>query len=111
MATASRIADIVAKTRTGASSSRGNYLAQLVAERLTGSTAESFSNAAMKWGTETEPKARLMYELLTNATVDEIDFITHPGIPMSVLAPTGWSARMAWSRSSAPTPPPTSRRC
>jgi hypothetical protein len=46
--TASRVADVIAKTKNGASASRGNYLAQLVAERLTGTAAESFTNAAMR---------------------------------------------------------------
>ena len=30
---------------------------KLIAERLTGEVAESFSNAAMQWGTATEPEA------------------------------------------------------
>ncbi|HMI55184.1 MAG TPA: hypothetical protein VK494_03255 [Gemmatimonadaceae bacterium] len=37
--TASRVADVVAKTKTGYSASRANYLAQLIAERLTGTPA------------------------------------------------------------------------
>jgi len=45
--TASRVADIIAKTKTGYSTSRENYLAQLVCERMTGKPAESYSNAAM----------------------------------------------------------------
>ena len=56
--TASRISDMLAKTKTGWGASRANYAAQLVAERLTGTAGETFSNAAMKWGTETEPQAR-----------------------------------------------------
>ena len=34
--TASRISDVIAKTKTGVSTSRYNYLIQLVSERLTG---------------------------------------------------------------------------
>jgi hypothetical protein len=34
--TASRIADLMAKTKTGWGACRANYLAELVAERLTG---------------------------------------------------------------------------
>jgi CubicO group peptidase (beta-lactamase class C family) len=45
--TASRVADVIAKTKTGYSASRANYLADLVVERLTGKPAASFSNAAM----------------------------------------------------------------
>lgn len=45
--TASRIADVMARTKSGYGASRANYLAQLVCERLTGEVAPSFSNAAM----------------------------------------------------------------
>lgn len=87
--TASRVSDVIAKTKTGWGASRGNYLAQLVAERLTGAVAESYSNAAMQWGTDTEPQARLAYEFRTDATVEQIAFIEHPSIPMSGASPDG----------------------
>ena len=54
--TASRVADVIAKTKTGYSASRENYMAQLVVERLTQSKAESYTNAAMQWGTDQEPR-------------------------------------------------------
>lgn len=88
-ATASRIADITAKTKTGPSTSRANYLAQLVAERLTGNAAESFSNAAMQHGTETEPLARMAYEVATGRFVTEIGMVQHPRIVMSGASPDG----------------------
>lgn len=88
-ATASRIADIVARTKSGYSASRANYAAQLVAERLTGTVAESFSNAAMQWGTATEPEARAAYEWETDATVVEVGFIDHPRIAMAGASPDG----------------------
>lgn len=88
-ATASRIADIVARTKSGYSASRANYSAQLVAERLTGTVAESFSSAAMAWGTEKEPEARAAYEWETDATVTEIGFVDHPRIAMSGASPDG----------------------
>lgn len=87
--TASRIADVMAKTKTGWGAGRANYAAQLVAERLTGITAESYSNAAMQWGTDTEPQARSMYELETGAAVVEVGFIDHPTIAMSGASPDG----------------------
>lgn len=46
--TASRVADVIAKTKSGPSASRANYAAQLVAERLTGTVEPSFTNAAMQ---------------------------------------------------------------
>lgn len=88
-ATASRIADIVARTKSGYSASRANYAAQLVAERLTGVVGESFSNAAMQWGTEKEPEARAAYEWETDATVLEVGFIDHPRIAMAGASPDG----------------------
>jgi len=87
--TASRVADIIAKTKTGPSASRENYLAQLVCERLTGKPAESYSNAAMAWGTDTEPFARAAYEARMDILVTEVGFIDHPWITMSGASPDG----------------------
>ena len=67
--TASRVADVIAKTKSGYSTSRDNYMAQLVCERLTGKQGESFTNSAMQWGTETEPLARSAYEAITDIMV------------------------------------------
>lgn len=87
--TASRVADIIAKTRSGPSASRKNYLAELVAERLTGTTADSFTSPAMRWGTETEPQARAAYVFFRDAEVAEIGFVDHPSIPMTGASPDG----------------------
>jgi putative phage-type endonuclease len=87
--TASRVADIIAKTKTGYSTSRDNYLAQLVCERMTGKPAESYSNSAMQWGTDTEPFARAAYEARMDLLVTEVGFIDHPWIPMSGASPDG----------------------
>jgi putative phage-type endonuclease len=90
--TASRVADIIAKTKTGPSASRENYLAQLVCERLTGKPAESYSNAAMQWGTETEPFARAAYEARMDLLVTEVGFVDHPWIINSGASPDGLAA-------------------
>ena len=87
--TASRVADVIAKTKTGYSASRANYLAQLVAERLTGQQQESYSNAAMEWGTQTEPMARSAYEALVGDLVLEVGFMHHPVIKMAGASPDG----------------------
>ena len=87
--TASRVADIIAKTKTGYSTSRDNYMAQLVCERMTGKPAESYSNSAMQWGTDTEPFARAAYEAKVDILVTEVGFITHPWITMSGASPDG----------------------
>ena len=89
-ATASRIADIVARTKTGWGASRANYAAELVAERLTGAPAEGFKSAAMQWGTETEDQARAAYEFYRSVTVTEVGFISHPTIPLSGASPDGF---------------------
>jgi len=87
--TASRVADVVARTKTGWGASRANYAAQLVAERLTGEVAESYTNSAMQWGTEHEPDARIAYEFRTDATVQEVGFVPHPTIEKSGASPDG----------------------
>lgn len=87
--TASRVADVIAKTKTGYSTSRDNYMAQLVCERMTNTVAESFTNTAMAWGTETEPLARAAYEAYADVLVDEVAMITHPTIEASGASPDG----------------------
>ena len=87
--TASRVADVIAKTKTGYSASRDNYMAQLICERLTGQKGESFTNAAMEHGTQTEPLARSAYENARNLLVKEVGFINHPRIEMSGASPDG----------------------
>mgnify|MGYP001233659180 CR=1 FL=1 len=87
--TASRIADMMARTKNGYGASRANYLAQLVAERLTGKPAENYTNAAMQWGTDTEPQARAAYEFHSGQSVVEVSFIEHPSIPMAGASPDG----------------------
>lgn len=87
--TASRIADLMARTRNGYGSSRDNYMAELLCERLTGKPAERFQNAAMQHGVELEPEARDAYSLLSNADVETVGFVPHPKIPMSGASPDG----------------------
>ncbi len=87
--TASRVADVIIKIKSGWGASRANYMAELVAERLTGNTAESYTNAAMLWGTEKEPDARAAYEFRTDATVDLVGFVDHPKILMTGASPDG----------------------
>jgi putative phage-type endonuclease len=87
--TASRVADIIAKTKTGYSTSRDNYLAQLVCERMTGKPAESYSNSAMQWGTDQEPFARAAYEAAKDVLVNELGFAIHPTIEMAGASPDG----------------------
>jgi len=87
--TASKVSDVIAKTKTGYSASRENYMAQLICERMTGQKQESFTNAAMEWGTATEPLARAAYEAHANVLVNEIGIIDHPFLPMCAASPDG----------------------
>lgn len=87
--TASRVSDIIAKTKSGYSTSRQNYLAQLVVERLTQKQTETYTNAAMQWGTDTEPLARAAYEIANDLMVDEVGFVDHPSIAMAGASPDG----------------------
>jgi putative phage-type endonuclease len=87
--TASRIADLMARTKTGFAATRLNYRAQLIAERLTGTVAPSFTNAAMIHGTETEPEARRAYEFFVDRDVQQVGFVPHPEIEMCGASPDG----------------------
>ena len=87
--TASRVADVIAKTKSGWGASRANYMAQLIAERLTNTVADSYTNAAMQWGSDTEPRARLVYELKTGALVEQVGFVDHPIINNTGASPDG----------------------
>lgn len=87
--TASRISDVIAKTKTGVSTSRQNYLVQLVSERLTGKKGESFVNQAMLDGIERESAARELYMRTRGVSVTEVGFFDHPTIAMSGASPDG----------------------
>ena len=87
--TASKVADVIAKTQSGFAASRANYMAQLVCERLTGQREEFFISGAMQHGTDTEPLARAAYESLKDVLVDEVGFVPHPTIEMAGASPDG----------------------
>lgn len=87
--TASRIADMMARTQKGWGASRANYAAQLVAERLSGTITETFQNDAMRWGTEKEPEARAAYEWATDCSVELVGFIPHLVLEMAGASPDG----------------------
>ena len=81
--------DLTAKTKTGYSTSRANYAAELIAERLTGTRQESYSNAAMQWGNEKEPAARDLYSFMHDVTVEQVGLVMHPTISMACASPDG----------------------
>lgn len=87
--TASRVADILAKTKTGASTSRQNYLIELAIQQVTKVIEPSYQNEAMAWGTEQEPFARAAYEAKTGNFVEQVAFCDHPTISNFGCSPDG----------------------
>jgi putative phage-type endonuclease len=87
--TASRVADVLSKGKSGESASRKNYRTELVVQRLTGVPGESFTNAAMEWGTTTEPLARVAYEAEMGVFVNQVAFVEHPTIANFGCSPDG----------------------
>ena len=86
--TASRVSDVVAKTKAGYSASRDNYLTELAIQRF-GVKDEGFTSQAMEWGTEQEPFARMMYEATKGEIVEEVGFVEHHSIKMAGASPDG----------------------
>lgn len=87
--TASRVADVLSKGRSGESASRKNYRTELVVQKLTGQPGESFTNSAMEWGTATEPMARVAYEVAKGNFVEQVAFVDHPSIANFGCSPDG----------------------
>jgi putative phage-type endonuclease len=95
--TASRMADVVTtlkrKSKSGEKGDKAagyeKYMLELVAERMTGRTAESYVSPWMDRGSEFEPLARAAYEIGTGAMVDRIGFAIHPLMDFSGASPDG----------------------
>jgi putative phage-type endonuclease len=87
--TASRITDVLAKGKSGEAATREDYRTELLVQRLTNEPGESFTNAAMEWGTQTEPMARIAYEAQANVFVEQVAFVDHPTIEWFGCSPDG----------------------
>jgi len=88
--TASKIPDVMAKIKTGEAATRRDYRAQIIAEILTGQPqGDTFTNEAMRWGTEQEPFARAAYEMASGFMVDQVGFVLHPTIERAGASPDG----------------------
>ena len=79
--TASRVSQVMGK-------SRQNFLAIIAAERIS-KQAESFTNAAIQWGIDTEPFAREAYEARNGVKVVQVGFCLHPTIKDAGASPDG----------------------
>ncbi len=92
--TASRIGDMMAKTKTGWGASRKNYRTELVYERITGKAwPQRIPTEAMQRGTDLEAEARGEYakrvKFIDGWTVEKVGFCLHPSIPLSGASPDG----------------------
>lgn len=87
--TASRVGKLMARTKSGWSTSRANEITAVALERLTGAREDGYTNAAMQRGTELEPEARSAYEAYRGVLVEEVGFIVHPEYPWLGCSPDG----------------------
>lgn len=88
--TASRAADLMARTRSGPAASRANLLATLAVERIVGHCAPTYTNAAMQRGTDMEGEARDAYSFEKGVAVQESGFVTCPNLPNTGCSPDGF---------------------
>lgn len=86
---ASRIADVMARTQKGWGAPRKHYMDKLVAERITGQPMGQKSVPSLDRRLEMEPEARIAYEFYSDNTVVEVGFIDHPIIPNCGASPDG----------------------
>ena len=81
---------VVRRTKSGYSADRDSLMASKVIERLTGVPVELFKTAAMIQGTEREPQARMLYELIKGVEVEEVGLVPHPLIAGAHASPDGY---------------------
>lgn len=86
---ASQVHEVLAKTKSGYSAARGNAIARIASERLTGRTQETFKSSAMQWGTDTEPQARSAYSFFTGNQVSIVGMFKHPTLIGTHASPDG----------------------
>lgn len=87
--TASRIGDVMARTQKGWGAPRKHYLAEKVAERITGKPRDQRKVASLDHRLELEPDARAAYEFYSDNVVELVGFIEHPRIPNAGASPDG----------------------
>jgi putative phage-type endonuclease len=86
---ASQVHEVLAKTKSGYSAARGNAIARIVSEKLTGVVQETYKNAAMQWGNDTEPQARSAYSFFTGNPVSVVGMFKHPTMAGTHASPDG----------------------
>lgn len=91
--TASRVADVVRRTKSGTSASRARYMGELIAERLTGIPQDNgHATAEMQRGSDLEGEARAAYAFRTGHDIQEggMEFVPHPAIANAGASPDAW---------------------
>ena len=87
--TASRVADVLSKTKSGESSLRKDYRMQLVLERLTNERTETPMTHIMQRGVDLEPVARDRLSENLGLSIDESGFMLHQSVPWFGASPDG----------------------
>ena len=87
--TASKLSDLMRKTKWGESTYKTRLRMELAIERITGKSASTFMNQAMADGVEREPHARKLFEAVTGKEVQEVGSFNHRTIPNTSASPDG----------------------
>lgn len=85
--TASRFSDVLMAIKSGEAAGRYNYKAEIVAERLTGLPANSYTTPAMQWGIDHEAEARQIYAVIIDPSIN----VTESGLVMHETLKAGAS--------------------
>lgn len=105
-ATGSRIADVVAKLKSGAySAARAKYATEVLCERLTGTPLDTYCSRDMQWGKDQEGPARGTYSRRKGVEVFQIGFVDHPEIAKAGCSPDGLVAEDGMIQIKCPTTP------
>jgi len=88
--TASKLSDLMRKTKYGESTYKTRLRMELAIERITGKSAsDNFMNQAMKDGVDREPHARTLFEAITGKEVALCGSFDHPEIVNTSASPDG----------------------
>jgi len=85
--TASRMSDLLARTKSGWGAGRQNLMSELLCERLTNQPYERFVSGDMMRGMELESEAVVAYEIEAGEVTQTCGFIQHPWIKESGASP------------------------
>ena len=88
--TASKLSDLMKKTKYGESTYKTRLRMELAIERITGKSASpNFMNQAMHDGVEREPDARTLFEAITGKEVALCGSFDHPDVVNTSASPDG----------------------